>query len=143
RELSIFLWRLAGKPAVSGYLPFSDLGKYTRATDTYKAILWCYTNGIDKGYSDGTFRPDNPIVRKDTMIMLYRLAGKPAVSGTLKFPDARALGYGPETDTYKSIVWGTQLEITKGYSDGSFKPLANCLREHIVTFVYRYDQKYN
>jgi hypothetical protein len=68
---------------------------------------------------------------------------KPAVSGTLKFPDARALGYGPETDTYKSIVWGTQLEITKGYSDGSFKPLANCLREHIVTFVYRYDQKYN
>ena len=143
RELSIFLWRLAGKPAVSGYLPFSDLGKYTPATDTYKAILWCYTNGIVKGYSDGTFRPDNPIVRKDTMIMLYRLAGKPSVSGTLKFPDARALGYGPETDTYKSIVWGTQLEITKGYSDGSFKPLANCLREHIVTFVYRYDQKYN
>ena len=139
RELSIFLWRLAGKPAASGSLPFSDTGKYAKTTDSYKAILWCYTNGIVKGYSDGTFKPDNPIVRKDTMIMLYRLAGKPAVSGTLKFPDARALGYGPETDTYRAIVWGTQLEITKGYSDGSFKPLANCLREHIVTFVYRFD----
>ena len=143
RELSIFLWRLAGKPAASGSLPFSDTGKYAKTTDSYKAILWCYTNGIVKGYSDGTFRPDNPIVRKDTMIMLYRLAGKPAVSGTLKFPDARALGYGPETDTYKSIVWGTQNGITNGYADGSFKPLVNCLREHIVTFVYRYDQKYN
>jgi len=143
RELSIFLWRLAGKPAASGSLPFSDTGKYAKTTDSYKAILWCYTNGIVKGYSDGTFKPDNPIVRKDTMIMLYRLAKKPAVSGTLKFPDARALGYGPETDTYKSIVWGTQNGITNGYSDGSFKPLANCLREHIVTFVYRYDQKYN
>ena len=139
RELSIFLWRLAGKPAVSGSLPFSDTGKYAKTTDSYKAILWCYTNGIVKGYSDGTFRPDNPIVRKDTMIMLYRLAGKPSVSGSLKFPDARSLGYGPETDTYKSIVWGTQNGITNGYADSSFKPLANCLREHIVTFVYRFD----
>ena len=143
RELSIFLWRLAGKPAASGSLPFSDTGKYSKTTDSYKAILWCYTNGIVKGYSDGTFRPDSAIVRKDTMIMLYRLAGKPFVSGSLKFPDARALGYGSGTDTYKSIVWGTQNGITNGYADGSFKPLANCLREHIVTFVYRYDQKYN
>jgi alpha-amylase len=143
RELSIFLWRLAGKPSASGALPFSDLGKYTRSTDTYKAILWCYNNGIVKGYGDGTFKPDAPIVRKDTMIMLYRLAGKPGVSGTLQFPDARALGYGPDTDTYRSIVWGTQLGITKGYSDGTFKPLANCLREHIVTFVYRYAQQYS
>jgi uncharacterized protein YjdB len=143
RELSIFLWRLAGKPSATGTLPFSDTGKYAKTTDSYKAILWCYTNGIVKGYGDGSFCPDNPIVRKDTMIMLYRLAGKPEVTGTLKFPDARALGYGPETDTYKSIVWGTQNGITNGYADGSFKPNANCLREHIVTFVYRYDQKYN
>ena len=143
RELSIFLWRLAGKPEASGTLPFSDIGKYAETTDTYKAILWCYTNGIVKGYSDGTFRPDNAIVRKDTMIMLYRLAGRPEATGTLQFADAAALGYGPETDTYRSIVWGTQNGITKGYSDGSFKPLANCLREHIVTFVYRYDQKFN
>jgi hypothetical protein len=70
--------------------------------------------------------------------MLYRYEGKPPVSGTLIFPDAIALGYGPETDTYKSIVWGTNLGITKGYSDGTFRPLANCLREHIVTFIFRY-----
>ena len=141
REMSIFLWRLAGKPEVSGSLPFSDLGKYSETTDTYKAILWCQTNGIVKGYSDGTFRPDAPVIRKDVMIMLYRLAGKPNVSGTMKFPDVRALGYGTNTDTYKSIIWGTQLGITKGYSDGNFQPLSNCLREHIVTFIYRYAQQ--
>ena len=38
---------------------------------------------------------------------------------------------------------GAANGITNGYADGSFKPLVNCLREHIVTFVYRYDQKYN
>lgn len=141
RELSIFLWRLAGKPYAEGNLPFKDTGKYAETTDSYKAILWCYTAGIVKGYGDGTFRPDNSIVRKDTMIMLYRLADRPAVTGTMKFPDVIKLGLGPTTDTYRSIIWGTELGITKGYSDGSFKPNDNCLREHIVTFIYRYAVK--
>lgn len=141
RELSIFLWRLVGKPYVEGTVPFKDMGKYSTSTDTYKAVLWAYTSGIVKGYSDNTFRPDNSVVRKDTMIMLYRLAGRPEVSGTMKFDDVKQLGVGPATDTYRSIIWGTETEITKGYSDGTFKPLANCLREHIVTFIYRYDNK--
>ena len=143
RELSIFLWRLAGKPAVSGSLPFSDTKGYKTSTDTYKAILWCYKNGIVKGYGDGTFKPDASIVRKDTMIMLYRLAGKPQVSGSMKFGDVKALNYPSTSDTYKSIIWGTNKKITNGYSDGSFKPLENCLREHIVTFIYRYNKLMN
>ena len=142
RELCIFLYRLMGKPHIDGKVPFSDLkDKYAFWSDSYRAILWCQTNGIVKGYSDGTFRPDAPVIRKDVMIMLYRLAGKPNVSGSMKFPDVRALGYGTNTDTYKSIIWGTQNGITKGYSDGNFQPLSNCLREHIVTFIYRYAQQ--
>lgn len=140
RELAIFLWRVAGRPEAQGTMPFSDMGKYGPSTDTYKAVLWAYTAGIVKGYSNNTFRPEASVIRKDTMIMLYRLAGKPAVSGTLAFDDVKALGYGPDTDTYKSVVWGTENAITKGYADGSFKPLANCLREHIVTFISRYDE---
>ena len=140
RELAIFLWRIAGKPESSGNLPFKDTGSYAKTSDTFKAILWCYENGIVKGYDDNTFRPNNSIIRKDTMIMLYRLAGKPAVSGTMKFPDVIAQKYSANSDTYRSIIWGTENGITKGYADGSFKPLADCLREHIVTFIYRYDQ---
>ena len=143
RELSIFLWRLAGRPAAEGTLPFSDTKSYKTSTDTYKAILWCYTNGIVKGYSNGTFKPNDSIVRKDTMIMLYRLAGRPEVSGTMKFRDVAALNYPATSDTYRSVIWGTENEITKGYQNGTFQPLANCLREHIVTFIYRYDKVMN
>ena len=106
-------------------------------------MLWCYNKGIVKGYSDGTFRPDNSINRKDAMIMLYRLKGKPNVSGSMKFNDVAALGYASNTDTYKAIIWGTQQGITNGYNDGTFKPFADCLREHIVTFIHRYDDKFN
>ena len=142
RELCIFLYRMMGRPAVSGELEFSDTkDKYSKTSDSYKAILWCYNRGIVKGYSDGTFRPDASIIRKDVMIMLYRLAGRPAVSGSMTFPDVRAQGYSPNSDTYKSIIWGTQTGITKGYSDGNFQPLSNCLREHIVTFIHRFYNK--
>lgn len=77
------------------------------------------------------------------MIMLYRLNGKPNVSGSMKFKDVAAMNYAKTSDTYRSIIWGTEKGITNGYSDGNFKPLDNCLREHIVTFIYRYDQKFN
>jgi hypothetical protein len=143
RELSIFLWRMMGKPSVTGTLPFTDTKEYKTTTDSYKAILWCYKAGIVKGYDNNTtFKPDKPITRKDTMIMLYRLNGKPNISGSMKFKDVAAMNYAKTSDTYRSIIWGTEKGITNGYSDGNFKPLDNCLREHIVTFIYRYDQKF-
>ena len=77
------------------------------------------------------------------MIMLYRLAGKPAVSGTLSFSDCKK--YNKSSDTYKAILWGSKNGITNGYSDGEyagqFGDLLNCLREQIVTFLKRYDNK--
>lgn len=39
---------------------------------------------------------------------------------------------------YKAVLWAAELGITKGYQDGTFKPNATCLREHVVTFLYRY-----
>ena len=139
QELAIFLWRLAGEPSASGNLPFSDT-KYSKTSASYKAILWCSQQGIVKGYSDGTFRPKNNVTRKDTLIMLYRLAGKPSVSGTITFPDVVKENYAPGSDTYKAILWGVQNGITNGYKDGNFQPKTNCLREHIVTFIFRADK---
>ena len=41
------------------------------------------------------------------------------------------------SDTYKAILWGVSNGITNGYKDGNFQPKTKCLREHIVTFIYR------
>ena len=142
QELAIFLWRLAGKPEVSGTLPFSDTN-YKEDSASFKAILWCNQQGIVKGYSDGTYRPKNNIERKDALIMLYRLAKKPEVSGEITFPDVVKENYSKNSDTYKAILWAVNNGITSGYKDGNFKPKAKCLREHIVTFMYRADKIIN
>ncbi len=144
RELMIFLWRFAGCP--SGYddarTMFNDLGSYGPTSATNQAIAWAYKEGITKGYADGGFHPKSSIVRKDVMIMLYRLAEKPQVSGTLTFTDCK--GYKQGTDTYNAILWGSNNGITKGYTSGQyagqFGANLDCLREQIVTFLYRYDQ---
>ena len=142
KDLMIFLWRFAGSK--TGYgdarAMFNDMSASGPSTAANKAIAWAYSTGIAKGYSDGGFHPNSPIVRKDVMIMLYRLAGKPAVSGTLKFTDCQTLKKG--TDTYNAILWGSNNGITKGYSSGQYKGQfgnnLDCLREQIVTFLFRY-----
>ena len=142
QELAIFLWRLAGKPAVSGELPFSDT-KYKEESASFQAILWCSQQGIVRGYSDGTFKPKANVSRKDTLIMLYRLAGKPEVEGEIKFPDVVKMNLSKTSDTYKAILWGVNNGITNGYKDGNFQPKTKCQREHIVTFIYRADKVIN
>ena len=133
-----FLWRLAGKPTASGTkVNFTDIN----GTENYfNAIQWAVSKGIINGYVvDKTFRPDNTVDRASVAIMLWKYAGRPNVdiSGKSPFTDINATD-ALTLNTYKAVVWGYNNKIIKGYSDGSFKPLANCLREHIVTFLYRY-----
>ena len=145
RELMIFLWRLKGSPVKSSYpdptKQFNDMGEYAPSSAAYKAVAWAVATGITKGYADGGFHPTDSVTRKDTLIFLYRAAGKPKVSGTITFPDVLDLGLSKTSDTYRAILWGSSIGITNGYSDGNFQPMTNCLREHIVTFLYRYHTK--
>lgn len=45
----------------------------------YKAVKWAKKKGIIKGYSDNTFRPDEPCTRAQIVTMMWREAGKPEV----------------------------------------------------------------
>ncbi len=139
REMLIFLWRMAGMPTGYGDAReyFNDV-TYDPASASNQAIAWAYKEGITKGYADGGFHPTASITRMETLILLYRVAGKPEVSGKITFPDVLALGSRETSDTYRAILWASQKKITNGYSDGNFQPYTNCLREHIVTFLYRY-----
>ena len=138
REMMIFLWRMAGCPSskTDPTKEFKDMGAYGSSTDTYKAVGWGVENDIIKGYPDGTFRPKDPVARKDTLIMLYRIAGRPEVKGTITYSDV-PYTEAKTPDTYHAILWAQQEEITKGYADKTFRPLESCLREQIVTFIYR------
>ncbi len=150
KDLMIFLWRYAGEPTADkdgnpygdARKLFNDMSAYKPSSAANKAVAWAYKEGITKGYNDGGFHPTDPIVRKDVMILLYRLAGKPNVSGTLSFPDCQK--YKKTSDTYKAILWGSKNKITNGYTSGEYAGQfgvdLNCLREQIVTFLQRYDK---
>lgn len=132
-----FLWRMAGKPSSNAKLTFTDV-----SSDEYyyKALQWAYGKGIIGGYAeDNTFRPDNSVNRVSVALMLWKYAGRPNVntSGASPFTDISATNT-PSANAYKAVLWGQTKKITKGYSDGTFRPYDDCLREHIVTFLYRY-----
>lgn len=133
KQMVTFLWRMCGSPKMSGDILFTDINSNENGT-ALQAIQWASERGIIKGYPDGSFRPNASVTRKQTLVMLYRLAGKPDVNGNAVFADIRDK---ETSDSYKAIIWGTQNEITNGYSDGTFRPNNACLRKQIVTFLYR------
>ena len=133
----MFLWRTMGKPAPK-YVKKSPFPDVPMTHDYYKAILWAYQNGIAKGYADGTFGINRNCTRGHAMMFLWRLKGKPAPKAVSKIPFTDV----PTSYAfYKAILWGSQKNITKGYTSGpkkgSFGINDNCTRGQIVTFLYR------
>jgi hypothetical protein len=145
-QMITFLWRQAGKPAVTE----DDLQNYTfpdvePGAYYEKAVVWAAKKGITNGYSSGDyagmFGVGLPVTREDTVTFIYRMAGKPAVSNkdlsTYSFPDEESGKY-----YCKPIAWAAKNGITKGYSSGEYAGMfgvgLNVLRQDIVTFLYRY-----
>ncbi len=44
----------------------------------------------------------------------------------------------PNAYYYAPVVWASEKEITMGTSLSRFSPKATCMREQVVTFLYRY-----
>ena len=79
------LYEAAGRPAVSGTCPFSDVsGEYS------SAVTWAAAEGCLSGVGDGTFAPDRPVTRQEFAAILWRQAGSPetAAHGLSQFRDA-------------------------------------------------------
>lgn len=130
-DMVTFLWRNAGSPIVTGVSnPFWDVqvGSYY-----YNAVMWAVKNGITKGVSANQFGVGRAVTRGEAVTFLYRAAGEPAASTNSGFYDV------PSGEYYaKAVSWAVGKGITNG--DGStvkFSPNGYCLREQIVTFMYR------
>ena len=140
KDMMTFLWRLAGQPEPTiTSSPFPDVtGGYY-----YKAVLWGVEYGITKGYSSGDyagmFGIDLPCTREQAMTFLWRMAGKPEPATTVnKFSDVKESDY-----FYKAVLWASENKIANGYADGTYGVGLPCLREHMVTFLSRYAEKYD
>ena len=65
------LYRAQGKPAVSTSGSFKDVAAGRYYTE---AVEWAAANNIVKGFTDGTFKPDEPVTREQLAAFLSRFA---------------------------------------------------------------------
>ena len=125
-----FLWRAAGCPASKTItMPFTDVkaGSYY-----YDAVLWAVENGITKGTSDTTFSPDVTCSRAQIVTFLWRSEKSPAAGSSNPFTDVAADAYYAD-----AVLWAVKEDVTKGTTDTTFSPNADCTRAQIVTFIWR------
>ena len=125
-----FLWRAAGSPKPeTRTMPFTDVpvGSYY-----YDAVLWAVENGITKGTSDTTFSPNMTCTRAQIVAFLWRSEKSPAAGTANPFADVKSAAYYAD-----AVLWAAKEDITKGTTNTTFSPDADCTRSQIVTFLWR------
>ena len=103
--------------------------------------LWeieaAYAAGIVKGYSDGTYKPTDPVTRDQMAVYISRaLAGGddkvPAGPATATFSDV-ATDYW----AFRYVEYAVSKGVVKGYSDGTYKPTDQVDRGQMSVFIAR------
>ena len=128
-QIVTFLWRAAGSPEPGNSGSFSDVP----ASAYYaKAVAWAVENGITTGTGDGIFSPDAVCTRAQAVTFLWRYEKAPVASRSNPFTDVAADSYYAD-----AVLWAVKEDITKGTTDTTFSPGADCTRAQIVTFLWR------
>ena len=96
---------------------FEDVDEKTPNMDT---ILTLNKLGILKGYEDGMFKPYREINRAEALKIILestKLIDKETKDSKVEFTDVNEKDW-----YYKYVKKAYELEIVKGYEDGTFKP---------------------
>lgn len=94
-------------------------------TEYEEAVKKLLADGVVSGYSDGSFKPENPITRAEVCAMLIKAggsvdAGESEVAAEAAFSDLDKV---PWAKSF--ILEAAEAGIVSGYKDGTFKPANN------------------
>ena len=134
-QIVTFLWRAAGSPEPKNVGSLSNVGSFSDvpASAYYaKAVAWAVENGITTGTGDGMFSPDAVCTRAQAVSFLWRYEKVPVASRSNPFTDVAADSYYAD-----AVLWAVKEDITKGTTNTTFSPGADCTRAQIVTFLWR------
>lgn len=120
----------ASKPEVK--LPFTDV---STSDWFYDDVAFVYKNGLFSGTDSRSFSPNASMTRAMLVTVLYRLEGKPTVTGRSSFTDVRSGAY-----YEKAVIWAAANGIVTGTDSTSFSPDAKVTREQLAAILYRYAQ---
>ena len=111
------LWTLFDCPAAESDVYFSDL---PADTDAAQAIRWAAQSGLIVGYGDGTFRPDEPVTREQTAVILCRYAALRGAD-TSAAGDLAAWSDGSSVSSWaqQAMLWAMQSGTIAAHDDGT------------------------
>lgn len=131
-DLVLILYRLAGRPSVSGVKnPFTDV----KSSDYYyDAVLWAYANSVVNGTGRSTFSPKKNVTREQLAAILYRYSGTPTTSGRLtSFTDADNVS----SYATNAMKWAVGAGIITG-SGSKLDPQGSATRAQVAAMLHRY-----
>lgn len=123
-------------PAPGAKNPFTDVAKDQYY---YEPVLWAvnHTPQITAGTSATTFSPAATCTRGQVVTFLWRAAGCPEPKSTSNpFTDVQSSDY-----FFKAVLWAAEKGVTAGTSATTFSPNDPCTRAHVVTFLWRANNK--
>ena len=123
------IWRAQGKPASTAEHRFRDVPNSAWYDD---ALDWAVEKNMVEGYPDRTFRGDVRLSRAQYVMMMWRLAERPAPTSQVSFKDARA----PSWFTV-GMTWAVERGYMTGYPDGTFRPGDAMSRAQAVMTFWR------
>jgi hypothetical protein len=119
---------------------FSDVLSDTFDDPDYpEAVSALADAGIFGGYSDGTFRPHDPITRQQFARMIVRLLGY-RVTGNEVCPFVDVSGTASGSDPFypaKYVAVCATLGITRGVDTTHFAPYGNITRAQVISMIVR------
>ena len=135
-QLVTILYRLAGQPAVSGDLPFTDVEAGTWYTD---AVAWAAANGIVNGVSETEFAPGKDITREQLATILFRYAEAKGYDVSAR-ADLSAYTDADQIQSYaaESVAWAVAEGLIQGFEDNTLRPAGNATRAQIATILMRF-----
>ena len=98
-----------------------------------EAILYCQEHNLMDGVGEGRFDPEGSLTRAALATVLYRMEGKPVVTGDDGFTDTA------DGQWYSdAILWASQQELMGGYGGGIFGTNDPVTRQDMTTILWRY-----
>lgn len=102
----------------------------------YQYVEYLYEIGAVSGYSDGLFHPDDNITRGQVAKIIVLALESRGVYCEYNQPQAFN-DVPPSHIFYNHIQCLKELNITDGYSDGTFRPDVEITRGQVAKFIYR------
>lgn len=116
---------LAFAPAQAFAAPATDISGHWAE----KVITQWQEKGLISGYEDGTFKPDNSVIRAEFVIMLNKALGF-TQKGNVTFSDVSANAW-----YYDAVAIAVEAGYCAGYEDGTFKPNATITRAEAAVMI--------